>query len=153
MHGGGGARGGGRGGMRSLTKDKSILDHELKKGTLPRILKFAKHYQGVLAIFIGAVIIDAIISSISPLLLRNIIDVGIYKHREHVVVGLAILTAVLALVDAALSLFERRISAVIGEGLIYDLRAKVFGHIQEMPLAFFARTQTGALISLSLIHI
>jgi len=147
MHGGGGARGGGRGGMRSLTKDKSILDHELKKGTLPRILKFAKHYQGVLAIFIGAVIIDAIISSISPLLLRNIIDVGIYKHREHVVVGLAILTAVLALVDAALSLFERRISAVIGEGLIYDLRAKVFGHIQEMPLAFFARTQTGALIS------
>jgi len=133
--------------MRSMTKDKSILEHEIKRGTFPRILKFAKHYRSVLLVFLVAVVIDAVISSVSPLLLRGIIDNGIYKHQKHVVIGLALLTAVLALADAGLSLFERRISAVIGEGLIYDLRAKVFGHIQEMPLAFFARTQTGALIS------
>ena len=144
MHGG---AGGVRLGMRSLSRDRKILQHQLKKGTLPRILKFAKHYRPALVIFLSVVIVDAVISSVSPLLLREIIDVGIHRHRADLVIGLALATAVLALGDAALQLVERRISAIIGEGLIYDLRAEVFRHIQEMPIAFFSRTQTGALIS------
>jgi ATP-binding cassette subfamily B protein len=133
--------------MRSLSRDRKILQHQLKKGTLPRILKFAKHYRPALIVFLTVVIVDAIISSVSPLLLREIIDVGIRHHRADLVVGLAVTTAALALFDAGLQLVERRISAIIGEGLIYDLRAEVFRHIQEMPIAFFSRTQTGALIS------
>jgi ATP-binding cassette subfamily B protein len=145
MHGGGAS--GARMGMRSMQRDRTLLEHHIKKGTLPRILTFAKVYKAALIIFITAVILDAIVSSVSPLLLREIIDKGIYGHRENLIIGLSLLTALLAIVDAILSLFERRISAVIGESLIYDLRAKVFQHIQEMPIAFFSRTQTGALIS------
>jgi ATP-binding cassette subfamily B protein len=130
-----------------MGRDRKILEHRLKKGTLPRILKFAKHYRPALVIFLSVVILDAVISSISPLLLRAIIDIGIPKHRVNLVIGLAALTAALAIGDAGLQLVERRISAIIGEGLIYDLRAEVFRHIQEMPIAFFSRTQTGALIS------
>jgi ATP-binding cassette subfamily B protein len=133
--------------MRSLSRDRKILQHQLKKGTLPRILKFAKHYRPALIVFLTIVIVDAVISSVSPLLLREIIDVGIHHHRADLVIGLAVTTAALAIVDAGLQLVERRISAIIGEGLIYDLRAEVFRHIQEMPIAFFSRTQTGALIS------
>jgi ATP-binding cassette subfamily B protein len=133
--------------MRSMQRDRKILEHRLKKGTLPRILKFAAHYRPALIFFLTVVIVDAIISSVSPLLLREIIDVGIKNHRADLVVGLAVLTAILAIFDAGLQLIERRISAIIGEGLIYDLRAEVFRHIQEMPIAFFSRTQTGALIS------
>jgi ATP-binding cassette subfamily B protein len=133
--------------MRSLSRDRKILQHQLKKGTLPRILKFAKHYRPALIVFLTIVIVDAVISSVSPLLLREIIDVGIHHHRADLVIGLAVVTAVLAICDAGLQLVERRISAIIGEGLIYDLRAEVFRHIQEMPIAFFSRTQTGALIS------
>jgi ATP-binding cassette, subfamily B, bacterial len=132
---------------RSMGRDRKILEHRLKKGTLPRILKFAKHYRPALVIFLSVVVLDAVISSVSPLLLRAIIDVGIPKHRVDLVVGLAALTAALAIGDAGLQLVERRISAIIGEGLIYDLRAEVFRHIQQMPIAFFSRTQTGALIS------
>ncbi len=143
MHGNPGARMG----MRSMQRDRKLLEHRIKKGTLPRMLTFAKVYKAALIIFITAVILDAVVSSVAPLLLRAIIDVGIAKHREHLVIGLALLTALLAVIDAVLSLFERRISAVIGESLIYDLRAKVFEHIQAMPIAFFSRTQTGALIS------
>jgi ATP-binding cassette subfamily B protein len=143
MHGGGG----GRMGMRSLSRDRNILEHQLKKGTLPRILKFAKHYRPALYFFLSVVVLDAIISSVSPLLLREIIDVGIKHHRADLVIGLAVATAILAVFDAGLQMIERRISAIIGEGLIYDLRAEVFRHIQEMPIAFFSRTQTGALIS------
>jgi ATP-binding cassette subfamily B protein len=81
------------------------------------------------------------------LIYRQIIDGGIEKHDSHLIVLLALLLAALALADALLSLAQRYISSRVGEGLIYDMREKVFGHIQEMPLAFFSRTQTGALIS------
>ena len=145
MHGGG--VGGPRLGMRSMQRDRKLLAHRIKKGTLPRILTFARPYRSILTVFLIAVVLDAVVSSIAPLILREIIDVGVKFHRERLIIGLALLTAVLAIVDAVLSLFERRISAVIGEGLIYDLRAKVYGHIQQMPIAFFSRTQTGALIS------
>jgi ATP-binding cassette subfamily B protein len=134
-------------GLRSLSRDRKILEHQIKKGTLPRILKFARHYRPALVFFLSVVVLDAIISSVSPLLLREIIDVGIPKHRAGLVEGLAAVTAGLAIGDAGLQMIERRISAIIGEGLIYDLRVEVFRHIQEMPIAFFSRTQTGALIS------
>ena len=146
MHGAGGG-GGGRMGMRSLRQNRDILEHQIKKGTLPRILTFAKQYHALLVVFLTAVVLDAIVSSVTPLLFRAVIDIGIKHKREGLVVGLASVAAGLAIFDAILSLFERRISALIGEGLIYDLRAKVFSHIQEMPIAFFSRTQTGALIS------
>ena len=146
MHGAGGG-GGGRMGMRSLRQNRDILEHQIKKGTLPRILTFAKQYHALLVVFLTAVVLDAIVSSVTPLLFRTVIDIGIKYKREGLVVGLASVAAGLAIFDAILSLFERRISALIGEGLIYDLRAKVFSHIQEMPIAFFSRTQTGALIS------
>jgi ATP-binding cassette subfamily B protein len=144
MHGGGG---GGRFGMRSMQRDRKILEHQLKKGTLPRILKFARHYRPALIFFLVVVVLDAVVSSVSPLLLRAIIDVGIKQHRDGLIIGLAAATAALAIFDAGLSMMERRVSSVIGEGLIYDLRSEVFAHIQQMPIAFFSRTQTGALIS------
>ncbi|MHB1208523.1 MAG: ABC transporter ATP-binding protein [Acidimicrobiales bacterium] len=145
MHGGG--MGAGRMGMRSMQKDRVLLEHRIKKGTLPRILTFARAYRSMLMVFLVAVVLGAIASSVSPLVLRALIDQGIKHRREGLIIELALITAVLAIIDAVLSLFERRISAVIGESLIYDLRAKVYAHIQEMPIAFFSRTQTGALIS------
>lgn len=155
MHGGSGAMGAGRMGMRSMRRDRSLLEHRVKRGTLPRILQFATPYKSMLVVFLVAVVFGAIVSSVAPLVLRVIVDTltstghqrGTVSHREHLIIWLSVLTAGLAIFDAVLSLFERRISAVIGEGLIYDLRAKVFRHIQEMPIAFFSRTQTGALIS------
>jgi ATP-binding cassette subfamily B protein len=130
-----------------MRRNRDILEHRIKPGTLPRMLTFARAYRTMIIIFLIAVVLDAAVSSVSPLVLRAIIDTGIPKRREGLVIALASLTAVLALIDAGLSLFERRASAVIGESLIFDLRAKVYGHIQEMPIAFFSRTQTGALIS------
>ena len=141
MHGAGWA------GMRSARRDRSLLEHHIKPGTFGRILRFGRHYRRLMTFFLAVVIVDAIVSSVSPLLLRAIIDDGIYHHRSGLIVGLAGATAGLAIFDAGLQMVERRVSAVIGEGLIYDLRAAVFDHVQKMPIAFFSRTQTGALIS------
>ena len=143
----GGGRGGGWGGMRSMRQDRAVLQHRVKKGTARRMLTFAVPYRKILAIFIPVVILDAVIAAVNPLILRALIDNGILKNDTDLVIALAVLVAVLALADGALALTERRISAYIGESLIYDMRSKVFRHIQRMPLAFFTRTQTGALVS------
>ena len=150
MHGSAMGRGGGRG-MASFRRNRDILEHRIKKGTLPRMLRFARAYRPMIVVFLIAVVLDAVVTSVSPLVLRGIINIitrpRVAHPQVHTVLALAALTAVLAIVDAGLSLFERRESAVIGESLIFDMRARVYQHIQEMPIAFFSRTQTGALIS------
>jgi len=133
--------------MRSLMRDGSVTKQKLPPGTLGRIMRFAAPYRKILGIFLVVIVIDAVISVWNPLIYRQIIDSGIAKHDSRLIVGLALLLGGLALADALLSLVQRYISSRVGEGLIYDMREKVFGHIQEMPLAFFSRTQTGALIS------
>ena len=143
----GGGRGGAWAGMRSLRQDRSILQHRVKKGTARRMMTFAVPYKKILSVFLPVVVLDAVVSAINPLILRALIDNGIDRHDADLVIRLAILAGGLAIFDAVLSLTERRISAFIGEGLIFDMRSKVFRHIQRMPLAFFTRTQTGALIS------
>jgi ATP-binding cassette subfamily B protein len=133
--------------MRSMRQDRSVLGHRVKKGTARRMLTFAVPYKKILAIFVPVVILDAVIAAVNPLITRALIDNGILKQNADLVIWLAVLVGALAIFDAGLALLERRISAYIGEYLIYDMRAKVFRHIQRMPLAFFSRTQTGALVS------
>ena len=134
-------------GMWSLMRDRSVTKQKLPPGTLGRIMRFAAPYRRMLAVFLGVIVVDALIGVWNPLIYREIIDGGIARHDSHLIVMLALLLAGLALADALLSLAQRYISSRVGEGLIYDMREKVFGHVQEMPLAFFSRTQTGALIS------
>jgi ATP-binding cassette, subfamily B, bacterial len=143
----GAGRGGGWSAMRSMRQDRAVLAHRVKKGTARRMLTFAVPYRKILAVFIPIVILDAAVGAVTPLVFRAIINNGILKHDADLVIWLSILVAALAVIDAGLVLTERRISAYIGESLIYDMRSKVFRHIQRMPLAFFTRTQTGALVS------
>jgi ATP-binding cassette, subfamily B, bacterial len=139
---------GGRGSMvRSYRQDESVVSHKLAPGTFRRIVGFAKPYRRPIALFLLLVVFDAILVIVTPLLLRKIIDDGVIPKDQSVVITYAGIAAVVAVVDAGLSLLQRWYSAQVGEGLIYDLRTRVFAHVQRMPIAFFTRTQTGALIS------
>ncbi|MCL2882798.1 MAG: ABC transporter ATP-binding protein/permease [Coriobacteriia bacterium] len=133
--------------LRSLRLDKSVTSQKVAKGTTRRILSFVKPYRKLLVLFLILVSIDAAVSAANPLIYREIINKGIMGKNIRLIVWLAALVAGLALVDALLSLAQRWISAKVGEGLIYDMRTKVFDHVQRMSLAFFMRTQTGALVS------
>ncbi len=97
--------------------------------------------------FLVLIVIDAAIGAANPLVYAGDHRPRDPARRLAVVVELALLLAVLAVFDAVLSLVERWISARIGEGLIFDMRTQVFAHFQRMPVAFFTRTQTGALVS------
>ncbi len=141
------AFGGGWGAMRSFRRDESVKSQKLSPGLIRRIARFAAPYRWMLVSFLALIVVDAVVGAANPLIYRAIIDNGILPKNTQLVVGLALLLGVLAVADAALSLVERWISARIGEGLIFDMRTSVFAHFQRMPIAFFSRTQTGALIS------
>ena len=133
--------------FRTLTQDQSVKDQKLKPGTVKRIARYALPYKNSLILFLITVVIDALLVVSTPLLLRKLIDEGVVPGNSHLVTRLALLVGIIALADALVSMVGRWFSARIGEGLIFDLRTQVFTHVQKQSIAFFTRTQTGALIS------
>src|ERR1700728_888900 len=133
--------------MRSFRQDPSVTQQKLKPGIVRRIMKYAKPYKLWLSLFLIVTILDALITVVNPLLLRAIIDKGILGHHLAIVIGIASAVAGVAPFDAFLGFVTRWYSARIGEGLIYDLRTEVFSHVQQQPIAFFTRAQTGSLVS------
>jgi ATP-binding cassette subfamily B protein len=134
--------------MRSFRRDPSVTTREIPKGTVRRILGIARPYRRELICFLALVVLSAVIGVITPLLAGQIINrIAALTGTAGDIVRIALLIAGLALVDAAGSLAQRWYSSRIGEGVIYDLRSRVFEHVLRMPVAFFTRTQTGALVS------
>jgi ATP-binding cassette subfamily B protein len=130
-----------------MRRDRSVIEKQLPPGTWRRVLRFAQPYRLDLAIFLVMVIGDALIGVATPILAGHVVNQITGHGASSVVVRIALVIAGLAVVDAGLSFAQRWYSARIGEGLIYDMRTSVFDHVQRMPLAFFTRTQTGALVS------
>jgi ATP-binding cassette subfamily B protein len=141
MHGGGGAA------WRHLRSDRSVVHNRIERGTVRRVLGFARPHRRLIAIFLVLTVVDAGLVVVTPLLAKHIIDDGIVGGDRGLITLLALAMAATALVSAALAVGEGWLSSRIGEGLIYDLRTQVFGHVQRQSLAFFTRTQTGALVS------
>src|SRR6185312_13951422 len=133
--------------MRSFGQDASVLQQKIKPGTTRRTLAFAAPYSGLLGLFLIVVIVDATVGIINPLLYRTIINNGILRGNAALVVRLALIVAALGVLDGGLGLAQSYLSSKIGSRIVLALRVKLFSHIQQMPLAFFTRTQTGALVS------
>jgi ATP-binding cassette subfamily B protein len=113
-----------------------------------RVLReFARPYRSMLVGFLAIIVASAVIDLGPPLLFRQIIDVAIPEQNAALLTTLSLVVVAMAVMSAALSFGERYFSSKVGEGLIFDLRVRLFDHVQQMPIAFFTRTQTGALIS------
>ncbi len=133
--------------MRSFRRDATPA-REIPAGTVRRILGVAGPYRRDLTAFLALVVLSAVIGVATPLLAGDIVNrIAGLTGTAGDIVRIALFIAGLALVDAGSSLAQRWYSSRIGEGVIYDLRARVFAHVQRMPVAFFTRTQTGALVS------
>jgi ATP-binding cassette subfamily B protein len=125
----------------------AVAGATLEKGIVRRVWAFARPYRLLVFGFLATIVAAAVIALGPPLIFRSIIDTAIPEGNRGLLNVLAVLVVAMAVATALLSLFERWWSAKIGEGLIFDLRVAVFDHVQRMPIAFFTRTQTGALIS------
>jgi ATP-binding cassette subfamily B protein len=119
----------------------------LSKATLKRIAAFARPHRRQLTLFLLLSTVMAVLAVATPVLAGRVVDAIVEGSQTDTVVRLAVLIAVIAVVEAGLSLLTRWLSASIGENLILDLRRAVFDHVQRMPIAFFTRTRTGALVS------
>jgi ATP-binding cassette subfamily B protein len=133
--------------MRSFGQDASVVKQKVKPGTAKRMLRFAVPYAGLLALFLFIVIVDSAVGIANPLIYRHIINNGILKGNATLVIRFAVLAGILGLFDSALGLTQSYFAATIGTRVVLALRTKLFQHIQQMPLAFFTRVQTGALVS------
>jgi len=127
--------------------DDSITRQKVRPGTVRRILPYAKRYRWALALLLLVTALDAGISVANPLLLGIVIDRGILPHRIGVLIALSLAMVGLAIVDAAAVYLQAWSSARIGQGVVLNLRTQVFSHVQQQPLAFFTRSQTGSLVS------
>jgi ATP-binding cassette subfamily B protein len=132
---------------RHLRTDRSIAKSKLDRGTVRRVLSFARPHRRLIAAFLALTVVDACLVVVTPLLVQRIVDDGILQKDTSLVLLLAGLMALTSLFDASLGVVSGWFSSRIGEGLIYDLRTQVFAHVQRQSLAFFTRTQTGALVS------
>ena len=119
----------------------------LKRETLRRVLDFARPHRAELVWFLILSVALAVLTVATPVLAGQIVDEITSEGDEGRVVLLAVIIALVAVVDGGIGIVERWLSSRIGEGLILDLRRAVFGHVQKMPVAFFTRTRTGALVS------
>ncbi|WP_225994667.1 ABC transporter ATP-binding protein [Streptomyces sp. SS1-1] len=115
--------------------------------TLRRIAAFARPHRRRIALFVVLGVLTALLAVATPVLAGDVVDTIVRGGDEGTVVRLALLIALIAVAEAALGILGRRLSARLGEGLILDLRTAVFDHVQRMPVAFFTRTRTGALVS------
>jgi ATP-binding cassette subfamily B protein len=133
--------------MRTMRRDPSVVEQKLTRETVRRIAGFAVPHKRLIAVFLVFVVLDAGLVVVNPLLVKHILDDGILGKDAALVVWLALAMAVASILDAVLGVGSGYVSSRIGESLIFDLRTKVFAHVQRMSLAFFTRTQTGALVS------
>ncbi len=133
--------------MRSMTADPSVKSQKLKPGTFKRIVGYAKPYKIYIAFFLATVVVDAVLIISTPLMLKKLIDDAVIPRDSSLVTTLALIVGGLAILDAVFNIVGRWFSARVGEGLIFDLRTQLFSHVQQQSVAFFTRTQTGALIS------
>jgi ATP-binding cassette, subfamily B, bacterial len=142
------AGGPGRGAIfRHMRTDRSEVPRGVSRSTVRRVLSFARPHRGLIAVFLVLTVIDACLVVVNPLLVQRLVDDGITAGNGTLVTLLALAMAGVAVVSAALAVLGGWYSSRIGEGLIFDLRTQVFGHVQRQSLAFFTRTQTGALVS------
>ncbi|HET6152931.1 MAG TPA: ABC transporter ATP-binding protein [Marmoricola sp.] len=133
--------------MRSLHSDPSVVEKRLTRRTLRRVAGFARPHKSLILGFLAFVISDAALVVVTPLLVKHLLDDGIVAKNGSVVTWVALAMIGTALLDAVLGVGSGYLSSRIGENLIFDLRTRVFAHVQRMSLAFFTRTQTGALVS------
>lgn len=133
--------------MYTSVKSQRTPQTTIQKGTYPRIAGFAKRHKRKLAVFLTLSVGSAVIGVLNPVLAGDVVNAITGGGPVATVVCLAVAIGALAIADAALSITNRYLSAQIGEGLIFDLRTAVFDHVQSMPIAFFSRTRTGALVS------
>ncbi len=129
-------------GDAAAVKGKKLQGHALR-----RAWRFADPYRSTIVLFLVAIVVAALIELVAPFAFRTIIDTAIPDKNRSLITILAGVVVAASVLDAGLAIVQRWCSARIGEGLIYDLRVALFAKVQRMPIAFFTRTQTGALTS------
>jgi ATP-binding cassette subfamily B protein len=128
-------------------RDEDFKNAKVDRTLARRVWRYGRPYMAKLVLFLGAVVLGSLVALVPPLVFRQIVDHAIPNQDRGQAVSLAVLAIFVAVVATSLGVVERWFSSIIGEGIIFDLRTALYDHVHRMPIAFFTRTQTGALVS------
>ena len=93
------------------------------------------------------ILITTGLTLITPIILRDLIDHAIPTGDVNRLVLLAFGLLLILALGGLINVFQRRLNAYVGEGVIYDLRLALYAHLQRMSLRFFTHTKVGELMS------
>ncbi len=134
------------GGVRKRDDDPDPWQTKIRPGTVRRVLAYFRPHIGKVALFVLVAALESLAVAATPLLLKELVDGGILENDLGIVIVTACLAGGLAVLGALLSLVSAYIAGRIGQGVTYDLRVEALGHVRQLPIAFFTRTQTGVLV-------
>src|ERR1700710_2548478 len=133
---------------RMMSSDPdAVKGQKLNKSLVRRVGTYARPYRGMLIAFLVTIVAEALLGLAPPLLFRKIIDNALPHKNQGLLVWLGVGVVTASVTSSVLGIAERIFSSRVGEGLIFDLRTQLFDHVQRLPISFFTRTQTGALVS------
>lgn len=133
--------------LYNATHGQEFKNGKISRQTLGRIFRFTAPHRRMTIIFLVISVLVSVLGVLTPVLAGHVVNVITDGGPTELVIQLAVLIAVVAIATAGLGIVNRWMSATIGEGLILDLRTAVYNHVQTLPIAFFTRTRTGALVS------
>ncbi len=93
------------------------------------------------------ILVVSVLSVIPPLLIRELVDRAIPEADLGRLTLLGVGMVLVPLVNMLVGAIQRWMSARAGEGIIFDLRRSLYGHLQSMSFRFFTETKTGELVS------
>lgn len=132
---------------RMMRSGDDVKNAKVDRALARRVWHYGRPYRRKLFVFLGAVVMSSALALVPPLVFRQIVDHAIPQQDRGEAVALAVLAITVAILSTSVGVVERWISSMIGEGIIFDLRTSLYDHVHRMPIAFFTRTQTGALVS------
>ncbi|MCU0511869.1 MAG: ABC transporter ATP-binding protein/permease [Anaerolineae bacterium] len=118
------------------------------RALLWRVSTYARPYTRDIILMLFMILVTTGLGLLTPLIFRDLIDHALQPPGDPARLNwLAAGLIAIPVINGTIGVFQRRINARIGEGVIYDLRVALYAHLQKMSLRFFTGTRTGELIS------
>ncbi|MHB1319253.1 MAG: ABC transporter transmembrane domain-containing protein, partial [Anaerolineae bacterium] len=114
---------------------------------IKRVLQYARPYRWLMVAMLTLILASTGLGLLTPLIMRDLIDRTIPAGDLRRLGLLAGALLMIPALNGGLSVFQRRVSARVGEGVIYDLRVALYARLQRMSLRFFTHTRVGELMS------
>ncbi len=130
-----------------IASDPSKGKPKMDRALLLRVATYARPYKWQILVVLATIVAVSLLELIPPLILRQLIDVTLPDGNMQQLTYLALALIAIPVITGLIDVAERYYSSHAGEGIIFDLRQQMYGHLSSMALRFFTYTKSGEVVS------